>query len=473
MDQILYWNNVALESDRLAHTVSRHGERGVRGPVGSSRALALTHLAMHDAYFGIVPAPHGTYLTTAPSAPAGASADAAVAVAAHTVLTALYPAQTARLDTALQQAGLRGPGTGAGSAHGLAVGQAMLAARADDPDLDDTGYHPDPGPGRHRADPAHPEQGYYAPHYGARARCFAATTRHTLDAPPKQTDPAYEQALREVRGKGIAAELTGTLPPDLARRTPEETLVGTFWGYDGAHRIGTPPRWYNSIVRAVTTVREHTPAQNARLFALVNAAMADAAILAWDDKYRHDLWRPVLGIREHDPSMGPEGVAAQDLQAHCDPFWLPRGAAPTNHPGAAPFTPAYPAYPSGHATLGAAALQLTRRFCGVGTDGPDPLTDGIAFVSDELDGTSVDEHGVRRPRHARTFPGGLWQMIEENGRSRVFLGVHWIFDAFAVDAAGRMDLSQHVGGVRLGLDIAEDLWANGLRASAAAGPRLP
>ena len=64
-------------------------------------------------------------------------------------------------------------------------------------------------------------------------------------------------------------------------------------------------------------------------------------------------------------------------------------------------------------------------------------------------------------------------MIEENGRSRVYLGVHWVFDAFAVDpATGGMDLTRKVGGVRLGLDIADDIAIKGLSQAAAAGPRL-
>lgn len=45
--------------------------------------------------------------------------------------------------------------------------------------------------------------------------------------------------------------------------------------------------------------------QNARLFALVNTATADTGTLAWDQKYICDLWRPMLGIREHNPSFGP------------------------------------------------------------------------------------------------------------------------------------------------------------------------
>jgi vanadium chloroperoxidase len=51
-------------------------------------------------------------------------------------------------------------------------------------------------------------------------------------------------------------------------------------------------------------------------------------------------------------------------------------------------------------------------------------------------------------------------MIVENGRSRVFLGVHWVFDAFAVNNNGSPDLGQNVGGVPLGLTIAEDIFTN-------------
>lgn len=96
-----------------------------------------------------------------------------------------------------------------------------------------------------------------------------------------------------------------------------------------------------------------------------------------------------------------------------------------------------------------------------GNHGPDKLFDGLTFVSDELNGVNRDNLGTVRPRHRRDFPQGLWQMIEENGRSRVFLGVHWLFDAFAVKASGKPDLKKNIGGVPLGLAIAEDIFAFG------------
>ncbi len=472
MDAITYWNDVAQEANRVAHTTLQASESGARGPAGSSRAFAIVHLAMHDAYFSIETGTHTPYLGSLPVPPPAASAPAAIAAAAHVTLSALYPSQKASFDSAHLGAGLAGKGVAEGHAHGLAVGQALLTERAGDPTTADDGYAASIAPGRHRPDPANPGQGFHAPFYGARSKCFAVTVRHILPEAPEIGSTDYESALDEVRGKGIAVELTGTLPPSHLPRSSEETLIGLFWAYDGAKGLGTPPRLYNQIVRKVAEARGNTLAENARLFALVNAAMGDAGILAWDEKYRHDVWRPVLGIREHDPSMGPTGIGGSTFDTDCDPCWLPLGAPSTNEPGKPNTTPPFPAYPSGHATFGTAALQTVRRFYDVSADGPDDLADGLSFVSDELDGSNADNRGVVRPRHARSFPDGLWGMIEENGRSRVYLGVHWVFDAFAVDASsGEMDLSRRVGGVRLGLDIANDLAVNGLAAAAAAPPR--
>jgi hypothetical protein len=246
-----------------------------------------------------------------------------------------------------------------------------------------------------------------------------------------------------------------------------------FWSYDGSKGLGTPPRLYNQIVRTIADAQANDVADNARLFALVNAALGDAGILAWDDKYFYELWRPVLGIREHDPSTGPTAVGGNALDPDADPGWLPFGAQNTNNVGQKNTTPNFPAYPSGHATFGAAVFQSVRRFYDKGEYCPDNLVEGLAFVSDEFNGINVDNTGTVRPRHARNIPGGLWQMIEENSRSRVFLGVHWIFDGFAVNENDEIDLTQNIGGVRLGLDIANDIATNGLTAANAAGPRLP
>jgi vanadium chloroperoxidase len=151
---------------------------------------------------------------------------------------------------------------------------------------------------------------------------------------------------------------------------------------------------------------------------------------------------------------------------------LPLGA-PQSNGATKNFTPPFPAYPSGHATFGAAAFHITRLFYGVpaGNREPDNLFQNLTLVSDEHNGITRDNKGAVRPRHVRDFPGGLWQMIVENGLSRVFLGVHWSFDAFSLDESGHINLRKNIGGVRLGLDIAESIFRDGLKQSRAAGPR--
>ncbi len=93
-----------------------------------------------------------------------------------------------------------------------------------------------------------------------------------------------------------------------------------------------------------------------------------------------------------------------------------------------------------------------------GNKSPDDLFHGLSFVSEELNGGNRDNRGAVRPRHVRKFDDGLWQMIMENGLSRVYLGVHWIFDAFATHSDDTPDFTQNIGGVPLGLKIAEDIF---------------
>lgn len=475
-DPILYWNDVALEANRVSHT---NGAGEQTAPLLSSRALAIVHLAMYDAYAGVMGNPSGlpAYLPGLPAAAVGASADVAVGAAAYATLSALFPSQLAYFAQKWAEANLMGvPGFNDGRDFGTEVAHRILADRKDDPGDKDTGYAPSAARGAHRPDPDNAPQPYLGAFYGERCKAFAITNRTALrlDAPPALGSAEYDAALKQVWGKGIAPELTGTLPagmPGITPRTSEETLIGTFWGYDGSKEIGTPPRFYNHIVRQVAINQGNSVAQNARLFALVNVAMADAGILAWEEKYRHNLWRPVLAIRENDPSFGANGTPANPIDPLCDPFWLPLGA-PKSNEIAKNFTPPFPAYPSGHATFGGAAFHITRRFYDVGGTlsggdlGPDTLLAGIGVVSDELNGKNKDNRGAIRSRHVRSYSGGLYQAMIENGRSRVFLGVHWVFDAFALTGADAPDLTRNVGGVMLGMKIAEDIFASGMTKSA-------
>ena len=427
MDAMLFWNDVALET--VARDFTGTGAPAQGGPTRTSRALAIVHLAMYDAFNSIAKV-FQPYLHGLPVPAAGAAQNAAIGEAAYVTLSTLYPAQHSFflqkrqdfLSTLVETPNAISDGR----IQGQKVAEAMLLSRATDGAEAAMSYTPKIEPGKHRPDPLNPNQGFLTPQWG-QVKPFAITNFLAAE-PPKPNSMRYEQDFNDVKEKGALKDST---------RTAEETTIGLFWGYDGAQKLGVPPRLYNQIVRVIATKKGNSLAQNVRLFALVNLALADAGIQCWNSKYYYEVWRPVVGVREADPGWGPTGKGDGNPKTTGDAFWLPLGAPRTNPlPGTANFTPNFPAYPSGHATFGAACFEVMSLFYG---------TDVIPFefVSDELDGKSVDVDGSQRTRHTRSF-NTLSDAMLENARSRVYLGVHWQFDAD--------------GGVESGKKIAETVF---------------
>lgn len=432
LDAILYWNQVALDAVKTDFssadpTIDPSPQQG--GPLRTSRALAMAHLAMYDAYIGVRGGPK--YLSYTASETPGTNdlqaAQAAVAAAACLTLIELYSRQKEAFLKKHHEFLLLLNGNDPKIAQGLAWGQLvankLLAVRAGDgAEASNDLYTPSIEPGRHRPDPLNPTQGFLGPLWG-KVMPFAIADLHTKVpgmAPPALSSPAYANAYLAVKNKG--RDQGGA-------RTNEETTIGLFWAYDGPRGIGTPPRLYNQVVRAIAEKKNTTEMENAKLFVLINVAMADAGIQCWQEKYTYNIWRPVIGIREADAGWGPSGQGDGNTETQGDPYWLPLGAPKTNQPGQHPFTPPFPAYPSGHATFGAAALRMAQLELGVSD------TFKFTFVSDELDGSSVDANGSLRTRHERTLT--IPQAIEENLLSRVYLGVHWEFDGREGDKNGR------------------------------------
>src|SRR5262249_22724178 len=151
-------------------------------------------------------------------------------------------------------------------------------------------------------------------------------------------------------------------------RTPQQTIIGLFWGYDGSPNIGVPPRLYNQITRLIARQEGNNEVQNARLFALVNMAMADTGISVWETKYVYSFWRPIVAIREGNTDGNPKTKP--------DALWTYLGAPADNGSGTN-FTPSFPAYTSGHAGFGASMFRILADFYG---------TDNISFsfMSDEF-----------------------------------------------------------------------------------------
>jgi hypothetical protein len=357
-DVVTDWNNAALDAIRGSNT----------SPPIASRNLAILHVSIYDAVNGVTRS-HEQYLV--PSAvPASASRPAAASAAAHQALVNLFPANASSFD-ALHSAILAtipdGPQKNAGIAWGEFVADQILSARAND------GSHavvPPPGgsgPGVWVPTPPAflpyllPQWGFVAP-FG-----MSSSSHFRPPGPPSLDSQRYAADYEEVKQLGAAVGST---------RTEEQTEIALFWS-DGAG-TETPPGHWNSIAQVLAAAQGNKLEENARLFALLNIAMADAAICAWDAKYAFHFWRPVTAIAFVEPELN----------------WM-----------SFIVTPPFPDYVSGHSTFSAAAATVLALF--YDTENL-PFTIGSDFL----------------PGVYRSFSTCL-DAAEEAAVSRIYGGIHF------------------------------------------------
>jgi membrane-associated phospholipid phosphatase len=354
VDEVVRWNQVATDATVAAKI----------NPLAESRIFAILHAAIHDAVNAIEPRYEPYQPRTSP-APAGASVEAAIAGAAHATLVALLPDSKATFDAALEET-LRSITDDSRKAPGLEVGRtaatAILTARENDGANRTVEYTPGTKPGDYCPTPPDFKPAALVQWASMTPFVLKSADQFRCPDPPAVNSPRALADLEEVKAIGGSKSAT---------RTPEQSEIGRYW-YESS------PQGWNRIAREVLAARQFDVWENARLFALLNLAMADGYIGGFDTKYHCNYWRPVTAIR-----------------AGGDSEWL--SYLPT---------PPVPDYPSTHTVEGAAAATVMARFFN---------TDFISFSM-----TSGGEY----PGITRKF----WSFSEaarENGASRILCGIHF------------------------------------------------
>jgi hypothetical protein len=305
-------------------------------------------------------------------------AGAAGAQAAHDVLTRLLPGGAADFKTLLdrQLAAIPdGPDKLLGRNHGAEAARRQLSTRADDGIADAEGpYQPGTRPGDYQFTP--PFAGYaHFPKLG-RARPFVLKDAGQFRAPAPYavTDPAYAFDFNEIKVLGARHSTV---------RSADQTDLARFWFEMSAFG-------WNRLARILAARQPDTLLERARLFAVLNTAMADTIVASFESKYHYRFWRPVTAIHAAETDGNPHTAP--------DPAWEPLLT-----------TPPIPDYPSTHAALGGAAETVLIWF----------------FHGDEhtftLPTTMVKEFPALQPR---TFHR-ISDAAVENALSRLFVGIHF------------------------------------------------
>jgi hypothetical protein len=471
-EKFRYWIDMSMECVRRDHTT---GPGDQTGPFRTARAMGMALAALNDANalasgrrpLLMFPAPAGFNALTANQI------DVASGAACAQVLRLRYPNQANLLEPAwkrwLDYHGYGLPGSPAEVA-GRSFGTSVHNFGSEDVVNAAGGqYVPSGDPYTHIHPPTQPMQGYAGAKWG-QSEPLLANRVIDFPRPPGRVSatvvnptPHYAADFARTYAKGDINSGAG-MP---GSRTLREEVIGIAWGYDGPSELGTPPRLYLQVVLNILdaiearTANKLKAAEELEIIAAVGIAMADASIDAWHYKYEptHMMWRPAVGVRRAVPGNGT-----------ADPNFLPLGRPDTNGTGLG-LTPDFPAYPSGHATFGAAAFQLLRLFLkekgltSFDANGVDKVR--FDFVSDEYDGRNKDPRTLQPRDHLTLAIESLWDAIIDNSVSRVYLGVHWQFDGVTKrNAAGTDDEFGipsvpselgRTGGVWLGAQIANQI----------------
>jgi len=362
-----------------------------KGPPVAPVYFAYTEIAMYDAANSIDH--HFTPFAVSLNAPAGASQDAAVIVAAHDVLAHYFPLQQSTLDTAEGTSLAAIPG-GQSKADGIAVGFAIaaqwLALRAGDGVEAPVVYTPGHGPGIWEPVPTFPAPPPNTPPppaapWLAQFRPFALNSAgqflSEMEPPPALSSQEWVDDFNETKAYGAL---------NSAIRTPSQTEIGRFWAdHTGAQ--------YSRAFRNLVATQQLGTADAARLGAMQYVALADSLAACFDAKYHFAFWRPYTAIHEADTDGNPDTVA--------DPNWVPLDP-----------TPGHPEYPAAHGCATEALMDTLTAFFG---------TDHVAYtVTSSVTATTHNFSSFK-------------DVVREVDAARIYGGMHYHHSVVQGNVLGR------------------------------------
>ena len=304
----------------------------------------------------------------------GRSAEAAVAAAAHRVLSHYLPAQATILDPAYIASLATIPDGQAktdGENTGRSVADRLIARRADDGfRAPVTPYVPPnpPVPGAWIPTAPTPPGGQYL----ALMEPFSLQSADQFrpKGPPALSSQKWAREYNEVQAIGSNTSTT---------RTPEQTVAAQFWAE-------SPMPQARGAFRKFVLDHQLDIVQAARFMAMISVTYADANIACFDAKYHYTFWRPITAIRAGDTDGNAATVG--------DATWTPLLPATPNHPD----------YPSAHSCITPAAGRVIARFLG---------TQHIDYTVPSL--TGLGDRHYPRPKDLEL----------DVGNARIWGGIHF------------------------------------------------
>ncbi len=268
---------------------------------------------------------------------------------------------------------------------GQAAAEAILVLRANDGSdqvLADFDYPQGDEPGEYRF--THADTPFaFAPGWGNVTPFVLLRSSQFRPGPPYRLgSKRYAADFNEVKSLGGDGVTTSS------ERTEDQTEIALFW-------VESSPLAWNRIARSVSARRGLDLWENARLFGLLNLAMADGYIGSWEAKYLYNFWRPITAIQMADTDGNPNTAV--------DRAWTPLLT-----------TPPIPDHDSGHSVEGGAAAEVLKQFFG---------TDRIRFKACSL--TLPGGSSCADPSPVLRSYSTFSQAADENGVSRILVGFHF------------------------------------------------